>query len=93
MSATRPDRYYLLGDEDAGVGLHCRDCDTGGRPVMYYGYSYPDPTMPLTLSIDEFLAARSQHNMTHPAEISNGHAAFPISNVTVYRDGKEANLR
>lgn len=83
MSMTGQDgRYYLLGDEDAGVGLFCRDCDTGGIPVIYYGGVHPDPAIPVTESIDEFFAARSRHDMTHPA-------AFPISNVTVRSNAKE----
>jgi hypothetical protein len=88
MSVTRPDRYYLLGDEDAGVGLHCLDCDTGGIPVIYYGDSYPDPAIQVTQSIDEFFSARGQHDMKHPADAD---AAFPRSNVTV-RNGKEGGL-
>jgi hypothetical protein len=85
MSMASHDRYYLMGDEDGGVGLQCRDCDTGGRPVMYYGYTYPDPTMPITLSIDELFAARTRHDLTHPS-------VFPSSNVTVHRNGKEGGL-
>lgn len=29
-------RFYLMGDEDCGVALHCRDCWDGGRPIAYY---------------------------------------------------------
>lgn len=27
---------YLTGDEDCGVGAHCRECDRGGLPIVYY---------------------------------------------------------
>ena len=30
-------RYRLAGDEDAGVGIECRDHFDGGRPIAYYG--------------------------------------------------------
>ena len=78
-------RYYLLGDEDAGVGLHCMDCDTGWIPVIYYGDTHPNPAVPVTDSIDEFVSARGRHDMQHPADVR---AVFPSSNVTV-RNGKE----
>lgn len=29
-------RFYLSGDENCGVSLHCRDCWDGGRPLAYY---------------------------------------------------------
>jgi hypothetical protein len=67
MATASPDRYYLMGDEDAGVGLHCRDCDTGGIPVIYYGYGYPDPAIPVTQSIEALLSAARQHDAEHPA--------------------------
>jgi hypothetical protein len=36
--------YYLVGDEDCGVGLHCSTCDTGGRPIAWYdGYGVGNP--------------------------------------------------
>ena len=31
---------YLVGDEDCGVSLYCRNLDDGGRPLVYL--SYPD---------------------------------------------------
>jgi hypothetical protein len=34
------DRMTLSGDEDAGVGLDCRDCDRRGLPIAYY--AHPD---------------------------------------------------
>lgn len=41
---------YLVGDEDGGVGLGCRLCDRGGKPLAYWpgccGNPYDDvPTM------------------------------------------------
>lgn len=29
-------RFYFVGDENCGVGLGCRDCWDGGRPLAYY---------------------------------------------------------
>lgn len=29
---------WLAGDEDGGVGIHCRICDTGGAPIAYLGW-------------------------------------------------------
>ena len=34
--AALDDRFYLVGDEDTGVGIRCRDCDDGGRFLAYY---------------------------------------------------------
>ncbi len=28
--------FWLSGDENCGVGLHCRTCDREGLPVAYY---------------------------------------------------------
>lgn len=38
------DAFYLMGDEDTGVGLNCRICDRGGLPVVYYTSSDDDKT-------------------------------------------------
>lgn len=27
--------FYMMGDEDGGVGLRCRFCNRGGAPVVY----------------------------------------------------------
>jgi len=63
-------RYYLVGDEDGGVGLYCRTCDHGGRPLAYYisGYpdGHPDPAVPSTRSVDELLSHRIRHDPEHP---------------------------
>ncbi len=37
------ERLRLVGDEDCGVGLECRDCWDGGRPLAYLR-SYPGDT-------------------------------------------------
>lgn len=39
--------FWLAGDENCGVALHCLDCDRGGRPLSYLagvvgGYDHPD---------------------------------------------------
>lgn len=34
---------WLMGDEDCGVSLMCRLCDTGGKPFAYYEGISPNP--------------------------------------------------
>lgn len=36
-------RFNLMGDEDCGVALHCRDCWDGGRPLAYYDTNNATP--------------------------------------------------
>ncbi|MFC3986457.1 hypothetical protein [Streptosporangium jomthongense] len=61
-------RFRLCGDEDCGVGLHCRDCETGGRPVAYYAGLYAvyedDPTVENVTSLFGLLAAADGHERT-----------------------------
>jgi hypothetical protein len=35
IAAILDQRFHLMGDEDTGVGLYCRDCFDGGRPLAY----------------------------------------------------------
>lgn len=62
-------RYHLVGDEEGGVGLDCRDHFDGGRPLAYYR-SYPcAPLYPGTEvvhvdSIPGLLAVAADHE-TH----------------------------
>ncbi len=35
---------YLMGNEDGGVELHCRDHGDGGRPFAYYDRTTPANT-------------------------------------------------
>lgn len=37
ISALLDQRFYLMGDEDSGVGLWCRNCHHNGRPIAYLG--------------------------------------------------------
>jgi hypothetical protein len=63
----------LVGDEDCGVGVNCRLCDTGGRPVAWYdGYGvanpYPDGEVPTAHTITELVALGNGHlRDVHPA--------------------------
>lgn len=61
-------RYYLLGDEDGGVHLGCRDCWAGGRPIAYYdstNRSRPpyieDPLVENVAMITDLLSAADRH--------------------------------
>lgn len=38
------DCLTLMGDEDCGVGLHCRESWDGGRPLAYYSLDERDRT-------------------------------------------------
>ncbi|HEY3259972.1 MAG TPA: hypothetical protein VGJ95_06825 [Pseudonocardiaceae bacterium] len=56
----------LRGDEECGVDMVCRLCDTGGRPVVYYvGYGVPNPypvaEVPSASTITELVALGEQH--------------------------------
>jgi hypothetical protein len=64
------DRFRLVGDEDCGVGLDCRDCDRGGKPIAYYGGitpAYPgDAEVVQCDSISGLLIAAHEHRrLTH----------------------------
>lgn len=57
------ERFRLAGDEDCGVGAHCRDCETGGAPIAYYstvGLGY-DPGIPTVTTVADLLAAMRTH--------------------------------
>ncbi len=61
--------FYLMGDEDGGVGLQCRLCDLGGRPVTYYGHDpYPSPEVVSVTTITDFLSAGVAHVVDQHAE-------------------------
>lgn len=60
-------RLYLVGDEDGGVALHCRDCWDGGRPVAYYetdpagiGYAH-DPLVENVTTISQLVTVAQRH--------------------------------
>jgi hypothetical protein len=59
----------LVGDEDCGVGVNCRSCDTGGAPVVWYaGYGldnpYPEAEVPTANTIGELVDLGLQHVRT-----------------------------
>lgn len=56
-------RYRLIGDEDCGVGIECRDHFDGGRPLAYYqgGGPSPDPLVLNVSTIPGLLTAAEVH--------------------------------
>ena len=59
-------RFYFVGDEDCGVGLGCRDCWDGGRPLAYYdcGGASPykdDALVEDVTTISGFLSVATRH--------------------------------
>jgi hypothetical protein len=63
---------HLTGDEDGGVGLHCRDHFDGGRPLAHYertGSDYPDPLVARVASIPSLWAEAVKHlEASHKSE-------------------------
>jgi hypothetical protein len=64
------DGFYLLGDEDGGVGLYCRTCAHAGRPVAYddhggvpYGLVEGGPDVDDASTIAELLQAAVDHRI------------------------------
>ena len=59
------ERFTLSGDEDCGVGLHCRTCETGGLPISYYlgidKSAYKDTEVIVVQSINALLIAGRTH--------------------------------
>lgn len=57
-------RLYLMGNEDGGVELHCRDHFDGGRPLAYYDRTTPantDPRIAYVTTIPGLWAEAVQH--------------------------------
>lgn len=72
------DRYRLVGDEDCGVGLECRDCWDGGRPIAYYagGVKSPyadDPAVADLATVPSLLAVMVRHE--YQVHTPRGHSA------------------
>lgn len=68
MSAPNYDRYRLVGDEDCGVGIECRDHFDGGRPLAYYGdvKAYKDdPAVENVTTIDRLLLVARIHEIKY----------------------------
>lgn len=59
------DKYCTLaGDEDTGVGIECRLCDSGGQPVAYYGWDNAYSKVPEVLhvrTVSGLVGAAVQH--------------------------------
>lgn len=61
------ERLLLLGDEDTGVGIQCRDCWDGGRPLGYLGDPFKDDLVTFVTSVPELLAVGRRHlDEKHP---------------------------
>lgn len=60
--------FYLSGDHNGGVGIHCRDHHDGGRPFAYYdpaGAEYPGPAVASVSTIPALWVQASHHLTTH----------------------------
>lgn len=72
IAALLDQRFHLSGDEDGGVGLHCRPCFDGGRPLAYYernGSTLSDPEVANVATIPALWATAVDHLATaHRAE-------------------------
>src|SRR5881396_1555535 len=71
-AASVDEHCRLSGDEDCGVGVECRTCDTGGQPIAYYeGISpnpYPEAETPTARGFfDLYLLATRHVRDHHPA--------------------------
>ncbi|MCW2915510.1 MAG: hypothetical protein JWN52_3578 [Actinomycetia bacterium] len=79
MTETRYGRYRLVGDEDCGVGIECRDHFDGGRPLAYYSgdaSAYADdPEVENVTTISGLLAAAERHE----AEVHAGAVAVDMT--------------
>lgn len=68
-SATVDAHCRMQGDEDGGVGVQCRTCDLGGRPVVYYpGYGsnpYPEAEVPTATGILHLYLLANAHVHQH----------------------------
>lgn len=65
------ERLRLVGDEDCGVGIECRDrdCWDGGRPLGYLGDDHyrNDPAVTVVATVPELLAVGRRHlDERHP---------------------------
>jgi hypothetical protein len=63
IAALLDQRLYLMGDEDSGVGLHCRQCQDGGRPIAYFGGlgAYEDLQVTTVPSVAALMAEAAKH--------------------------------
>lgn len=68
------ERIRLAGDEDCGVGLECRDCWDGGRPLAYLRAWPNDPAYAddakVTVvdgTVDLLAAGRAHLDEHHPS--------------------------
>lgn len=56
---------YLVGDEDGGVGVNCRACDRGGKPLAYVegccGNPYDPADVPSLSTLDGILFLADTH--------------------------------
>lgn len=63
-AALSDSRFWLCGDEDGNVDLHCRDCSDGGRPFAHYAPHSPswnDPKVTNVTTIPDLFEAASHH--------------------------------
>lgn len=74
MTADDRGPFWLQGDEDGGVRLMCRLCDTGGAPVRFWLDPPPGP-------VDVDGAARAHHWDAHPPtpEVVQCSVDYPVT--------------
>lgn len=69
----------LQGDEDCGVGVQCRTCDTGGQPIAWYNRyednPYPEVETPTAKGIFELYLLANKHVREHHASSAEGQVA------------------
>ena len=65
--------FYLVGDEDGGVGMMCRECDRRGLPIIQYEISpayepYKGTDVIVVHSVSDMFAPATKHIARHRAE-------------------------
>ncbi|MEV4454405.1 hypothetical protein [Microbispora sp. NPDC049633] len=68
-------RYRLSGDEDCGVDVQCRNCNTDGSSFAYYdGGLGPstNPDVPSVKTLPELVVLVAAHELTYHTEGGKG---------------------
>jgi hypothetical protein len=84
-------RYRLIGDEDCGVGIECRDHFDGGRPLAHYSTDdvrdyVDDPAVQNVSTIPGLIAAAEVHE-------HEMHAAPVVQTTNVHVQGSSFSSR
>lgn len=73
IKVVEPPTYLQAeSEEDLSVGLHCRHCFDGGRPLAWYA---PHPTknpygdeVPTAMTVADLARMAAEHDLTHDTE-------------------------